>query len=114
MHRLRQPNMRRKIRSIDNDYAKSKERISDLQVPINIGIKAESIIEFVEAFMDDTEELVLEKLRNQEIAADDVRLYYMAAINFTSKVRNAVSEGKRAKEKQAKLIDERQKRREKA
>ena len=114
MHRLRQPNMRRKIRSIDNDYAKSKERISDLQVPVNIGIKAESIIEFVEAFMDDTEELVLEKLRNQEIAADDVRLYYMAAINFTSKVRNAVSEGNRTKEKQARLIDERQKRREKA
>lgn len=102
--------MRRKIRSIDNDYAKSKERISDLQVPINIGIKAEGIIEFVEAFMDDTEELVLEKLRNKEIAADDVRLYYMAAINFTSKVRNAVSEGNRAKEKQARLIDERQRR----
>ena len=106
MHKsLRQPKMRRPIRSIDTaNYATSKERIADLRVLTELGEQAETIKKFVDAWLDDTEERLLAELLTVDSNAEQIKYQYQAAISFADKITDTIATGKQKEETLKKLL----------
>lgn len=101
--KLRQPTMRRPIRSLDTNYAVSKERIADLREVVELGEKAATIKNFVDAWLDDTEEKVLADLAKPGSNAEQIKLHYQAALSFSEKIADTIATGKQKEETLRKL-----------